>query len=54
MSEVTEILRAIADHGYETPTPIQAQAIPTVLSGLRVGVGMSGDVLHFSSGMMVT
>ncbi|WP_319242989.1 DEAD/DEAH box helicase [uncultured Propionivibrio sp.] len=28
-----EILRAIADQGYETPTPIQAQAIPVVLSG---------------------
>ena len=30
---VPEILRAIADQGYETPTPIQAQAIPVVLSG---------------------
>ncbi len=28
-----EILRAIADQGYETPTPIQAQAIPKVLAG---------------------
>ena len=28
-----EILRAIADQGYETPTPIQAQAIPVVLDG---------------------
>ncbi len=28
-----EILRAIAEHGYETPTPIQAQAIPVVLAG---------------------
>lgn len=27
------ILRAIADHGYTTPTPIQKQAIPTVLTG---------------------
>ncbi len=27
------ILRAIADHGYTSPTPIQAQAIPTVLTG---------------------
>ncbi|WP_328839062.1 DEAD/DEAH box helicase [Methylobrevis albus] len=25
--------RALAAHGYETPTPIQAQAIPTVLTG---------------------
>jgi len=28
-----EILRAVADQGYETPTPIQAQAIPVVLAG---------------------
>ena len=28
-----EILRAIADQGYDTPTPIQAQAIPLVLAG---------------------
>ena len=28
-----EILRAIVEQGYETPTPIQAQAIPVVLSG---------------------
>ncbi|EXI72132.1 MAG: ATP-dependent RNA helicase RhlE [Candidatus Accumulibacter sp. SK-11] len=30
---IPEILRAIADQGYETPTPIQAQAIPVVLQG---------------------
>ncbi|MDP2752407.1 MAG: DEAD/DEAH box helicase [Rhodocyclaceae bacterium] len=28
-----EILRSIADQGYDTPTPIQAQAIPVVLEG---------------------
>ncbi|MBI4985675.1 MAG: DEAD/DEAH box helicase [Rhodocyclales bacterium] len=28
-----ELLRAIADQGYDTPTPIQAQAIPVVLEG---------------------
>jgi ATP-dependent RNA helicase RhlE len=27
------LLRAIADQGYDTPTPIQAQAIPAVLQG---------------------
>jgi ATP-dependent RNA helicase RhlE len=27
------LLRAIADQGYDTPTPIQAQAIPAVLNG---------------------
>src|SRR5690625_519896 len=28
-----ELLRALADAGYTTPTPIQAQAIPPVLAG---------------------
>lgn len=28
-----EILRAVAEQGYSTPTPIQQQAIPAVLSG---------------------
>jgi ATP-dependent RNA helicase RhlE len=28
-----EIVRAVSDHGYTVPTPIQAQAIPAVLSG---------------------
>ena len=28
-----ELLKAISDQGYTTPTPIQAQAIPIVLSG---------------------
>ena len=27
------LLKAVAEHGYETPTPIQAQAIPAVLEG---------------------
>ena len=27
------LLRAVHEHGYTTPTPIQLQAIPTVLSG---------------------
>ena len=30
---VPEIVRAIAEQGYATPTPIQAQAIPVVLAG---------------------
>ena len=30
------ILKALADKGYETPSPIQAQAIPAVLSGRDV------------------
>ena len=28
-----EILRAVGDQGYDTPTPIQAKAIPVVLEG---------------------
>ena len=27
------ILKAVHEQGYETPTPIQAQAIPAVLEG---------------------
>jgi ATP-dependent RNA helicase RhlE len=27
------IVRAVKEYGYETPTPIQAQAIPAVLQG---------------------
>ena len=30
------LLRAVADEGYTTPTPIQAQAIPVILDGRRV------------------
>jgi ATP-dependent RNA helicase RhlE len=31
-----EILRAVTEAGYITPTPIQAQAIPVVMAGLDV------------------
>ena len=31
--EATAILKAVREQGYETPTPIQAQAIPAVLEG---------------------
>ena len=31
-----ELLRALAESGYETPTPIQSQAIPVVLEGRDV------------------
>src|SRR5712692_6994320 len=31
-----EVLQAVADAGYTTPTPIQAQAIPVVLRGRDV------------------
>src|SRR5665213_3705574 len=31
-----ELLRAVADKGYDSPSPIQVQAIPAVLSGRDV------------------
>jgi ATP-dependent RNA helicase RhlE len=34
-----ELLRAVADKGYDTPSPIQVQAIPAVLSGRDVLAG---------------
>ncbi len=30
---MAELVRAVADEGYATPTPVQARAIPTVLEG---------------------
>ena len=34
-----ELLRAVADVGYDTPTPIQIQAIPVVLAGRDILAG---------------
>ena len=37
------ILKALADQGYETPTPIQAKAIPGVLAGRDIlGIAQTG------------
>ena len=37
------LLKALADEGYETPTPIQAQAIPGVMSGRDLlGIAQTG------------
>jgi ATP-dependent RNA helicase RhlE len=33
------ILKAVADQGYETPTPVQAQAIPVILEGRDILAG---------------
>ena len=42
-----EILKAVADAGYTSPTPIQAEAIPTVLQGHDVlGCAQTGSVFH--------
>ena len=46
------IVRAVADQGYDTPTPIQAKAIPVVLSGhdvlgcAQTGTGKTGCLRH--------
>ena len=38
-----EVLKAVSDAGYQTPTPIQAQAIPYVLMGRDVlGIAQTG------------
>lgn len=34
-----EILRAVSDQGYTTPTPVQAQAIPVILAGNDIMAG---------------
>jgi hypothetical protein len=36
-----ELLRAVADQGYDTPTPIQQQAIPAVMTGRTCGHGLN-------------
>ncbi|MGZ3305928.1 MAG: DEAD/DEAH box helicase, partial [Asticcacaulis sp.] len=38
-----ELLRAVGDTGYDTPTAIQEQAIPVALTGLDVlGIAQTG------------
>jgi len=38
-----EILQAVADAGYQTPTPIQEQAIPVILTGQDLlGIAQTG------------
>ena len=38
-----EVLKAVTDAGYDTPTPIQAQAIPSVLAGKDLlGIAQTG------------
>src|ERR1044071_5044278 len=34
-----ELLRGLADAGYTTPTPVQAQAIPVILEGRDILAG---------------
>jgi ATP-dependent RNA helicase RhlE len=35
----TELLRAVSEEGYTTPTPVQAQAIPVILDGRDILAG---------------
>src|SRR5665213_1876835 len=38
-----EVLKAVTDAGYETPTPIQEQAIPVAMTGRDVlGIAQTG------------
>ena len=55
------LLRAVREHGYDTPTPIQAQAIPQVLkggdllAGAQTGTGKTaGFVLPMLHRLMTT
>src|SRR5262245_55775856 len=34
-----ELLRAVHENGYDTPTPVQAQAIPQILAGRDILAG---------------
>ena len=34
-----ELMRAISDQGYATPTPIQSEAIPAILAGRDILAG---------------
>ncbi|MDP1670708.1 MAG: DEAD/DEAH box helicase, partial [Alphaproteobacteria bacterium] len=39
----SDLLRAVSDAGYSTPTPIQAEAIPEILSGRDIlGIAQTG------------
>ena len=43
MGLADETLRAVTEAGYETPTPIQKQAVPVVLQGRDVmGIAQTG------------
>ena len=39
------LLRAVREQGYDTPTPIQAQAIPAVLKGGDLLVRLTGNTV---------
>ena len=48
-----KILKAIDEAGYETPTPIQAQAIPAALAGKDV-LGIALAEVHEASWHVLT
>ena len=58
----TPILKALASEGYDTPTPIQSQAIPIVLKGRDLNdlpyigdnaVAMLDELLWWTNALMV-
>ena len=49
-----EIIQSIADLGFTTPTPIQEQAIPVLLSGTTdfVGLAQTGTGKTYTMGTL--
>ena len=50
-----EILRAVREQGYDTPTPVQTQAIPAILAGRDLMAGAqtgTGKTAGFSLSML--
>ncbi len=48
-----EVLQAVTESGYETPTPIQAKAIPLCLAGRDViGASHWGGIADSSLGLV--
>jgi ATP-dependent RNA helicase RhlE len=43
-----EILKALEEFGYTTPTPVQAQAIPVVMAGQDLMAGAQTGTGHCS------
>ena len=43
-----ELLQAVTEQGYTVPTPIQAQAIPVVLSGKDLMGGAQTGTYYFA------
>ena len=49
-----ELLRAVVEKGYSEPTPIQRQAIPSILAGRDVLAGCALGVAHACLGRFMS